>query len=168
MRKQLRKAIATILTMAMTMSVGVPAFAAENNAVEVLPMQQLVNALSDEAFVNDMTLYAIEKNNINVDECARLKAVFDNAYKEHDITYENGQIVVKESLNDKISEEDYEKIVSDMEVMNKCIELGSLMFNQTTGSFSTTDLELVINNVSTREIKPEEASISALWIWAIL
>ena len=71
----------------------------------------------------------------------------DTAYKEHDIIYENRQIVVNESLNNKISETDYDTIVSDMEIMNTCIESGMASFNQLTGSFVIADVETVINNV---------------------
>ena len=63
----------------------------------------------------------------------------DTAYKEHDIIYENRQIVVNESF--------YDTIVSDMKIMNTCIESGMASFNQLTGSFVIADVETVINNV---------------------
>ncbi len=158
MKNRIKNLVATSL-------VGFVAFtavpsAALANTEEAVSAQELVNALSDDAFVNEMSLYAIEKSNIDLNECSRVKAIFDTAYKEHDIIYENGQIVVNESLNNKISETDYDTIVSDMEIMNTCIESGMASFNQLTGSFVVADVETVINNVPAQMMKSEKEAIS--------
>lgn len=123
----------------------VPSIAlADSNIGEV---QQLVTFLVDEKVANEMTLYAIEKNNINLSECSRLKNIFDIAYAERDIVFENGEIVVNESLRDKISANDYDTIVSDMELMNDSIELGIVSFSQIAGSFVTADIETFLSNL---------------------
>ena len=146
MKKTMKKLIATSLV-GFTAFTSVPSIALANNT-EAISVQQLVAVLSDEKVAGDMSLYAIEKNNIDLNECSRFKAIFDDAYANKDIVFEAGKIVVKDSLNEKISNADYNKIVSDMDVMNASIELGIVSFNQIDGMFVTTDLTTFTNNLS--------------------
>lgn len=146
MNNKAKKLVATSLV-GFTAFTAVPSIALADTA-EAVPVQQLAIVLSDENIANEMTLYAIEKNNIDLNECSRLKAIFDEAYANKDIVFEAGKIIVNDSLNNKISNTDYNKIVSDMDVMNASIELGIVSFNQIDGMFVTTDLTTFTNNLA--------------------
>lgn len=111
-------------------------------------LEQMTVVFSDAEMMNEMAAYAVEKNNIDLEECAKYKNIFDTAYADRDIIVnDNGMLEVKDILKNKIDEEEYNTLVADMARMNNSIQLGICSFDKTTGSFRTKELTTFVNEI---------------------
>lgn len=112
-------------------------------------LEQMSVIFSDKEMMQEMEQYAIEKNGIDLELCTKYKNIFDMAYAEKYIVINTeGKIEVKQSLLEKVSEDEYNVFVEDMRRMNDAIEIGICSFNQIDGNFETMDLNTFVRSIN--------------------
>ena len=150
MNTKVKKFIAVSLIGITTIG-NVPTIAFAESA-PITSYAELTNTLVQK-YLADMEQYAINRNNIDLEECQRYKNIFDEAYSAGEIFVNaDGFLRVKESLKNELEDETYTKLINSLETMNYCLEIGACTFNTQEGVFETVPLNVYLNSNKERSL----------------